>query len=289
MPVEDSFLSNNLFFYSKTTRVLDKEEEFQLIYQWQKFQNKKALNKILKAYLRLPVSMARKFMHYGLPKEDLIHEGIIGIMHALKKFDISKDFRLSTYARWWIKALMQDYILKNWSIVKTGSTASQKTLFFNLNKLKKKINYTSFDYMSDENLKIVSSLLNIKSSEIQNMETRLTMGDQSLNETIRDNSNVELISLLKNDSPGQDVILENNYDIKAKNKWLQQAMNQLKDREKIIITARKLEEKAKTLSELGEHLKISKERVRQIESQALNKLRIKILTISNQSKEFFIN
>jgi len=282
-------LSNNSNHFSKTTGTLDKDEEYRLINQWQKYQNEEALNKILEAYLRLVVSIARKFIHYGLPKEDLIHEGILGIIHALKKFDISKNFRLSTYARWWIRASMQEYLLKNWSIVKSGSTASQKALFFSLNKLKKQINYNSYDYMGDRELKMISKILNVKSLEVQNMESRLAMGDQSLNQTIKDDNNIDLMSLLKDDSPIQDIVVEKKYDGKAKNIWLKKAIGQLKERERIIIFNRKLKEKAKTLEDVGKILNISKERVRQIENQALKKLRKNILKISNQSKDFFIN
>ena len=127
-------LSNNLIEYSKIAKMLSKEEEYSLITKWRDNKDQDALQKILDSYLRLAVSFARKFKNYGLPIEDLIHEGTLGIMHALEKFDISKEFRLSTYASWWIRASIQDYILKNWSIVKTGSTASQKQLFFNLKK-----------------------------------------------------------------------------------------------------------------------------------------------------------
>ena len=146
--------------------------------------------------MRLAVSYARKYSNYGLPLDDLIHEGILGIMRALEKFDISKDFRLSTYASWWIRASIQDYILKNWSVVKTGSTASQKQLFFNLKKIKKQILDVSRDYMGQDELNKVSKMLNIKAIEIQNMESRLTGGDVFLNQSIGDDEGNDLMSLL---------------------------------------------------------------------------------------------
>ena len=130
---------NNLIEYSKKTPILEKEEEFRLISMWRDNRDQVALQKILNSYLRLAVSYAKKYSNYGLPIDDLIHEGVLGIMHALEKFDISKEFRLSTYSSWWIRASIQDYILKNWSVVKTGSTASQKSLFFNLKKIKNQI------------------------------------------------------------------------------------------------------------------------------------------------------
>ena len=193
-------LSNNLVEYSRRTKVLEKEEEFYLIKKWQDDKDQKSLKKILNAYLRLAVSSARKYMHYGIPLDDLIHEGILGIMHSLEKFDISKDFRLSTYASWWIRASIQDYILKNWSIVRTGSTASQKKLFFNLRKIKQKILNVSYDYLGQNEINEVSKILNVKSMEIQNMESRLTGGDFFLNQTLGDEEGNDFLSMLEDDS-----------------------------------------------------------------------------------------
>tara|TARA_B100000029_G_C17397091_1_gene895613 strand:+ start:129 stop:998 length:870 start_codon:yes stop_codon:yes gene_type:complete len=283
-------VKNNYYKSVNIEAPLEKEEEFALIKKWQKYSDKKSLNRIIGAYKRLVNSTARKYLSYGLPKDDLMHEGVLGIIIALKKFDISRGFRLSTYARWWIRASIQNYILKNWSIVKSSSNASHKALFFNLNKLKKQIDFKSFDYMGSEEINKISEILKIKSFEIQNMESKLAMGDQSLNQNISDENNkIDLLSLLKDDSPTQDIIFEKNNDNKLKNAWLTKALDQLKDREKMIILNRKLEEKAKTFEELGKKLKLSKERVRQIEVEALKKLKASILEISKQPKNFFIN
>jgi len=281
-------LSNNLIEYSRRAGILKKKEEFKLIAKWQDHEDKIALQKILNSYLRLAISYARKYSNYGLPLDDLIHEGILGIMHALNKFDISKDFRLSTYASWWIRASIQDYILKNWSVVKTGSTASQKSLFFNLKKIKKQILESSKDYMGQKELDIVSQMLNIKSIEIQNMESRLTGGDVFLNQSTGDEDGSELISMLADNSESPEDLTESYYDGKVKTNWLTKAIETLDYREKIIIKSRQLKDKAITLDELGQKLEISKERVRQIESRALNKLKKVILEISQQEKEFFI-
>ena len=281
-------LSNNLVEYSKRAKVLEKDEEFKLISQWRDHKNQNALQKILNSYMRLSVSYARKYSNYGLSLDDLIHEGILGIMHALEKFDISKNFRLSTYASWWIRASIQDYILKNWSIVKTGSTASQKQLFFNLKKIKKQILDVSRDYMGQDELNKVSKILNIKAIEIQNMESRLMGGDVFLNQQIGDEDGNDLMTLLPDNLPNPEESLEKYYDNKAKQKWISKAINTLNDREKVIIKSRKLREKSITLDELGVSLKISKERVRQIETSALKKLKLAILEISQQNKEFFI-
>ena len=281
-------LSNNLVEYSRRSKVLEKEEEFYLIREWQDNKDQKSLKKILNAYLRLAGSSARKYIHYGIPLDDLIHEGVLGIMHSLEKFDISKDFRLSTYASWWIRASIQDYILKNWSIVRTGSTTSQKKLFFNLRKIKQKILSVSYDYMGQNEINEVSKMLNVKSMDIQNMESRLTGGDFFLNQTLGDEEGNDFLSMLEDNSDNPEKIAESHYDNKSKMSWLKSALDTLTDREKTIIKLRKLEEKSITLDELGRMLQISKERVRQIETSALGKLRKAIIKISNQNKEFFI-
>jgi len=279
---------NNLVEYSRRSKVLEKNEEFTLILKWQNNNDEKALKKILDAYLRLAVSYARKYINYGLPLDDLIHEGVIGIMHSIEKFDTSKGFRLSTYASWWIRASIQDYILKNWSVVKIGSTASQKQLFFNLKKIKQQILDKSKDFMGQNEINKVSKMLNIKSFEIQNMESRLTGGDVFLNQKIGGENENELISILPDETSNPEELIEDLYDNRSKKNWLNGAIETLSEREKIIIKSRKLKEKSVTLDELGKILQISKERVRQIETRALSKLKKAILDISEQKKEFFI-
>jgi RNA polymerase sigma-32 factor len=281
-------LSNNLVEYSRRAGILEKKEEYDLITRWREQKEQKALQKILNSYLRLAVSYARKYTNYGIPLDDLIHEGTLGIMHALEKFDISKDFRLSTYASWWVRASIQDYILKNWSIVRTGSTASQKQLFFNLKKIKQQILEASRDYMGQDEINTVSKMLNAKSIDIQNMESRLTGGDVFLNQPIGDEDGNDLMSMLPDNSKNPEDLAENYYDSKSKTNWLSEAIEKLSNREKIIIKSRKLSEKSITLDELGKKLKISKERVRQIETSALNKLKKSIINISGQNKEFFV-
>ena len=276
--------------YKFKEKLLTKDEEYKLISNWQKNKNNKSLDKLIKAYKKLVVSFAKKYFSYGLPQEDLIQEGMMGLMYGIEKFDISRGFRLSTYANWWIKAMMQDYILKNWSIVKSGSTASQKILFFSFNKVKKLINFDSLNTMDIEQVEKISKTLKMKTLDIENLQTRLKMGDQSLNKTItEDNDSVELISLLKDDSPTQDDIFQNLNDTQLKQKWIFQSINALNEREQFIINSRQLNEKPKTLDEIGKQLKISKERVRQIESSSLKKLRKNILEISNEPKDFFVN
>jgi len=283
-----SLIANNLVEFSKKSKILEKKEEFYHIEQWREKRQSKSLQIILNSYLRLAVSYARKYKSYGLPLDDLIHEGVLGIMHALEKFDISKDFRLSTYASWWIRASIQDYILKNWSVVKTGSTASQKALFFNLRKIKQQISDASSDFMGQKEINQVSEMLNVKTFEVQNMESRLSGGDVFLNQKIDNDSENDLMSLLEDERANPEESFENFNDGKIKKDYLEQAISTLNDRERTIIKLRKLREKSITLDELGQMLKISKERVRQIETKALEKLKTTIVEISQQNKEFFI-
>jgi len=283
-----SLISNNLVEFSKKSKMLEKKEEFYHIEQWRDKRKSKSLQIILNAYLRLAVSYARKYKSYGLPLDDLIHEGVLGIMHALEKFDISKDFRLSTYASWWIRASIQDYILKNWSVVKTGSTASQKALFFNLRKIKQQISDASADFMGQKEINKVSEMLNVKTFEVQNMESRLTGGDVFLNQKIDNDSENDLMSLLEDERANPEETFQSFNDGKIKKDFLEKAILTLNDRERTIIKLRKLREKSITLDELGQMLKISKERVRQIETKALEKLKTTIIDISQQNKEFFI-
>ncbi len=288
MSFSKSFFSNNLIEMSKKADILEKEEEFKLINDWRDNRTPKSLQKILSSYLRLAVSYARKYSSYGLPIDDLIHEGVLGIMHALDKFDTSKDFRLSTYASWWIRASIQDYILKNWSVVRTGSTASQKALFFNLKKIKQQINDVSREFMGQDEINKVSSMLNVKSLEVQNMESRLTGGDLHLNQKVDNDTENDLMSLLADERQNPEESFEDYNDKKIKKDFIHKAINTLNEREKTIIQLRKFKEKSITLDELGKTLKISKERVRQIETKALEKLKKSLLEISQQNKEFFI-
>jgi len=288
MVQKNFFFSNNLIELSKKAAILEKDEEFKLINDWRDNRTPRSLQKILNSYLRLAISYARKYSSYGLPIDDLIHEGVLGIMHALDKFDTSKDFRLSTYASWWIRASIQDYILKNWSVVRTGSTASQKALFFNLKKIKQQINDVSREFMGQEEINKVSNMLNVKSIEVQNMESRLTGGDLHLNQKVDNETENDLMSLLADDRQNPEESFEEFNDKNVKKDFINKAIETLNDREKIIIRLRKFREKSITLDELGQKLKISKERVRQIETKALEKLKKSLLDISQQNREFFV-
>jgi len=275
---------------NKKLKMLTKEKEYKLIRNWQNSKDNNSFVEILNAYKPLVFSLVKKFSSYGLPQDDLLQEGKMGLMYAIEKFDISKGFRLSTYSRWWIRAMIQDYIIKNWSIVKMGSTNAQKTLFFSFNKIKKLINLDTLKNMDRKDVEEISKIIKMKPVNIENLHHRLKMGDQSLNEVTKINdTSVELIDFLKDDKDSQYTILEKNDDKKLKQKWILEAMDSLNEREKFIINSRKLNEKARTLGELGKMLKISKERVRQIESISLQKLKKNLLNISNETKDFFVS
>tara|TARA_B100001175_G_C19347830_1_gene560755 strand:- start:28 stop:861 length:834 start_codon:yes stop_codon:yes gene_type:complete len=276
--------------FNKKQKMLTKEKEYELIRNWQNSKDNNSFVELLNAYKPLVFSLVKKFSSYGLPQDDLLQEGKMGLMYAIEKFDISKGFRLSTYSRWWIRAMIQDYIIKNWSIVKNGSTASQKILFFNFNKVKKMINLNGLKTMDIDDIYKISKMLNMKPLDIEHLSTRLIMGDQSLNQTIKENeSAVELIDLLKDNSDTQNTTYQKNNDGALKQKWILQAINKLDEREKFIINSRKLTDSPITLESLGKKFKISKERVRQIEVTSLKKLKKNILQISNEPKEFFVN
>ena len=276
--------------FKHNEKLLDKEEEYKLIENWQKNKNNNSINKLLSSYKKLVVSISKKFSSYGLPQEDLIQEGTMGLVYAIERFDTSKGFRLYTYSHWWIKAMIQDYIIKNWSIVKMGSTNAQKTLFFSFNKIKKLINLDTLKNMDRKDVEEISKIIKMKPLNIENLHHRLKMGDQSLNEVAKiSDTSVELIDFLKDDRDSQHTILEKNDNNKLKQKWILEAMDSLNEREKFIINSRKLNEKTKTLGELGKILKISQERVRQIEAISLQKLKKNLLNISNETKDFFVS
>ena len=283
-----SSLSNNLVDFSRKSKILEKNEEFYHIEEWRNKRKQKSLQIILNSYLRLAVSYAKKYKSYGLPLDDLIHEGVLGIMHALEKFDVSKDFRLSTYASWWIRASIQDYILKNWSVVKTGSTASQKALFFNLRKIKNQIADASNNSFSADQINYVAKIHNVKNKVVQDMESKLSLGDFSLNNIQNSETNSDYMSNLIDEGPTPEDIVTAMKDNSSRSKWLYQALNNLDKREKEIVK-RKLNDKVVTLEVLSKKIGVSKERIRQIEYQAYKKLNKEILSISGQSKDFFID
>ena len=260
--------------------ILTAEEEYMLAKRFKEHGDNKAAHKLVTSHLRLVAKIAMGYRGYGLPVTDLISEGNVGIMQAVKKFDPEKGFRLATYAMWWIRAQIQEYVLHSWSLVKIGTTAAQKKLFFNLKKLKNQLESIDEWNLSPENVREIAKRLNVKEAEVVSMENRLFSGDQSLNVQIGTEEKTEWQDTIKDDRKTQDTIIENINEFDYRKNLLEKAMNVLNPREKQIIKLRKLSEKQKKLEELSKHFEISRERVRQIEEKAIEKLQNEILKIT---------
>ena len=260
--------------------ILTAEEEYMLAKRFKEHGDNKAAHKLVTSHLRLVAKIAMGYRGYGLPVTDLISEGNVGIMQAVKKFDPEKGFRLATYAMWWIRAQIQEYVLHSWSLVKIGTTAAQKKLFFNLKKLKNQLESIDEGNLSPENVREIAKRLNVKEAEVVSMENRLFSGDQSLNVQIGTEEKTEWQDIIKDDRKTQDTIIENINEFDYRKNLLEKAMNVLNPREKQIIKFRKLAEKPKKLEELSKHFEISRERVRQIEEKAMEKLQNEILKIT---------
>ena len=260
--------------------ILTAEEEYMLAKRFKEHGDNKAAHKLVTSHLRLVAKIAMGYRGYGLPVTDLISEGNVGIMQAVKKFDPEKGFRLATYAMWWIRAQIQEYVLHSWSLVKIGTTAAQKKLFFNLKKLKNQLESIDEGNLSPENVREIAKRLNVKEAEVVSMENRLFSSDQSLNVQIGTEEKTEWQDTIKDDRKTQDTIIENINEFDYRKNLLEKAMNVLNPREKQIIKFRKLAEKPKKLEELSKHFEISRERVRQIEEKAMEKLQNEILKIT---------
>ena len=259
--------------------ILSAEEEYMLAKRYKEHGDSDAAHKLVTSHLRLVAKIAMGYRGYGLPVTDLISEGNVGIMQAVKKFDPEKGFRLATYAMWWIRAQIQEYVLHSWSLVKIGTTAAQKKLFFNLRKLKNQLNEIDSGSLSPENVREIATRLNVKESEVLSMNERLFSNDQSLNIQVGNDIETEWQDMLVDKNETQDQVLENNNELNYRKKIFNEALSILNDREKEIIKLRKLSEKPMKLEELSARFKISRERVRQIEEKALEKLKKEVSNI----------
>ncbi|HVZ99717.1 MAG TPA: RNA polymerase factor sigma-32 [Caulobacterales bacterium] len=257
--------------------LLAPEHERELARRWRDESDENALHELCTAYLRLVVSLASRFRHYGLPMSDLVQEGNVGLMQAAARFEPEREVRFSTYASWWIRSAIQDFVLRNWSIVRTGTTAAQKSLFFNLRRLRARIADVGDAVMTQENLAYVARALGVDTSEVEAMACRLSAPDRSLNAPLADDGVAEWQDLLRDETAGPDETVMDARDGAARTRLVQDAMRELSDRERIIIVERKLEDECVTLEALGQRLGISKERVRQIEGNALAKLKRALL------------
>ncbi len=255
--------------------MLSKDEEFTLAKQWQQDGDLQAAQKLVTSHLRLSAKVAMGYRGYGLPMGEVISEGNIGLMQAVKKFDPDKGFRLATYAMWWIKASIQEYVLRSWSLVKIGTTAAQKKLFFNLRRLKGKIQALEEGDLSPEHVKKIAQKLDVSEHEVVDMNRRMSGGgDSSLNASLKSDGDgaAEWQDWLTDDSPTIEHQLAEDQEYDARREMLMSALGELNEREQRIITARRLEEPALTLEDLAQEFNVSRERIRQIEARALEKL-----------------
>ena len=260
--------------------MLDAEEEYMLAKNWRENGNLQSAHKLVTSHLRLVAKIAMGYRGYGLPVNELISEGNIGLMQAVKKFDPDKGFRLATYAMWWIKASIQEYVLRSWSLVKMGTTTAQKKLFFNLKKLKNQIAPGQEGDLKNEQVDEISKRLNVNSKEVVNMNRRMMGQEKSLNDPIKSGETDEWQDWLVDSSLDQELIVSQKQEYDDKKELLNDAMKILNEREKEIINARRLSENPKTLEELSKKYKISRERIRQIETKAFEKLQKSMINAS---------
>ena len=253
--------------------LLSKEDEQQLTRAWKYRRDSRALDRLIRAYSRLAVSSALKYKKFGLPVGDLIQEANVGLMQAAEKFDPDRDVRFSTYSAWWIKAAIQEYILRNWSMVRIGSTSSQRKLFFNLRRLKSKLEEQSSAPSGNNISEEIARQLEVPVRDVDYMSGRLEKSDQSLNAVAFDESGVELQDLLADERPNPEVILSGSADAKVRADIIARAMAELSPREYTIIKRRRLSDEKVTLESLGQEFGVSKERVRQLEARALGSIK----------------
>jgi RNA polymerase sigma-32 factor len=258
---------------------LEREEEYELAVKWKENQDQAALHKITSAHMRLVISMAAKFRHFGLPMNDLIQEGHVGLLEAAARFEPEREVRFSTYATWWIRASIQDYILRNWSIVRGGTSSAQKALFFNLRRLRARLSQGSEGLSQTDMYREIATALKVSEGDVALMDSRLSGPDSSLNAPLLedDSGSADRQDFLVASDPLPDEMVSSSIDDERRVTWLNTALDVLSERELKIIRERRLQDEGETLEALGTKLGISKERVRQIETRALEKLRAALL------------
>ncbi len=288
----DGFNDQTLPRRAMQAELLDAETERDLAYAWRDRRDEQALHRLITAYMRLAISMAAKFKRYGAPMGDLIQEASLGLMKAADKFDPDRGVRFSTYAVWWIKASIQDYVMRNWSMVRTGSTSSQKSLFFNMRRVQARLEREaaaegkSLD--RHQMRELIATEVGVSMADVELMEGRLSGSDFSLNATqsVEDEGR-EWIDTLEDDATQAAETVEHEKDITTLRGWLVSAMHDLNERERFIVRERKLREAPRTLESLGTELGLSKERVRQLEAAAFGKMRKSLETQSKEVLQFF--
>jgi RNA polymerase sigma-32 factor len=268
--------------------LLEREHELELARRWREDNDERALHELISSYTRLVVSLASKFRNYGLPMGDLVQEGNIGLMQAAARFEPEREVRFSTYATWWIRSAIQDYILRNWSIVRTGTTSSQKTLFFNLRRLRAKIEDNANGRLTDAGRAEIATKLGVAVRDVERMETRISGFDQSLNAPLTESGEDSAQDFIADDRPSPEEVVIGAKDARTRSQWLAEALAELSPREQSIIRQRRLTEEGATLEELGKELGVSKERVRQLETRALDKLKQSLIAHVDQPADMLL-
>ena len=263
--------------------ILSSEEEYMLAKKWRNRGDLKSAQKLITSHLRLVAKIAMGYRGYGLPVSEMVSEGNIGLMQAVKKFEPEKGFRLATYAIWWIKASIQEYILRSWSLVKMGTTAAQKKLFFNLKKIKNQLSANNAGDLRAEHVDEISKRLNVKKEEVVSMNRRLLGKEKSLNDPIKDEGGAEWQDWLVDNRTDQELKLSHKQEFAKKKKLMDNSMSILNPREKEILTARRLSEDIMTLEDLSKIYKVSRERIRQIETKAFEKLQKAMLNAAKSN------
>ena len=262
---------------------LSEEEEYILGKSWKDRGDLKSPQKLITSHLRLVAKIAMGYRGYGLPVSEIVSEGNIGLMQAVKKFEPEKGFKLATYAMWWIKASIQEYILRSWSLVKMGTTAAQKKLFFNLKKVKNQISANNMGDLKPEHVNEISKRLNVKKEEVVSMNRRLSGKEKSLNDPIKGEDGTEWLDWIVDHKTDQELKLSQDQEFIEKKKLMDNSMSILNPREKEILTARRLSENIATLEELSKIYKVSRERIRQIETKAFEKLQKAMLNAAKSN------
>ena len=274
---------SNYLTQIKKFPILSAEEEYMLAKNWRNRGDLKSAQKLITSHLRLVAKIAMGYRGYGLPVSEMVSEGNIGLMQAVKKFEPEKGFRLATYAMWWIKASIQEYILRSWSLVKMGTTAAQKKLFFNLKKIKNQLSANNVGDLKTEHVEEISKRLNVKKEEVISMNRRLLGKEKSLNDPIKDEDGTEWQDWIVDNKKDQELKLSHKQEFIKKKKLMDSSMSILNPREKEILTARRLSENIATLEELSKKYKVSRERVRQIETKAFEKLQKAMLNAAKSN------
>jgi len=263
--------------------MLSSEEEYMLAKSWKERGDLKSAQKLVTSHLRLVAKIAMGYRGYGLPVSELVSEGNIGLMQAVKKFDPEKGFRLATYAMWWIKASIQEYVLRSWSMVKMGTTTAQKKLFFNLKKIKNQLSATETGDLRPEHVKEISRRLNVDKDEVISMNRRMYGKEKSLNEPINADGGTEWQDWIVDNKLDQELKFSQDQELKNRKKLMNDSMGILNQREKEILTARRLSENVTTLEDLSKKYKVSRERIRQIETKAFEKLQKAMLNATKSN------